>query len=108
MTEENRKHIKEILETYNKDLSEILGAIANDSRIILMASLVENPREFSELKEIVGLSKTALAHHLERLTNVGLLRNISRGRYELTSDGYDLLASIATAYVDSKRKRETV
>ena len=107
MTEKNKDHLKEILISHKKDLSDILGAIANDSRIQIMASLINNSKEFSELKEIVGLSKTALAHHLERLTSADLLKNISRGRYELTSDGEELLLSIASSYADSQRKRES-
>lgn len=106
MTEKNKDHLKEVLLSHKKDLSEVLGALANDSRIQIMASLINNPKEFSELKEIVGLSKTALAHHLERLTSADVLMNVSRGRYELSSDGEDLLLSIALAYTDSQRRKE--
>ncbi|HUU79130.1 MAG TPA: effector binding domain-containing protein [candidate division Zixibacteria bacterium] len=106
MNEEKRNHIKEILEIYYQDLSEILGAISNDNRIQLMASLIENPKEFSELKELVKLSKTALAHHLERLTEVGLVKSVTRGHYELTKDGYEMLYAIASTFTETKRKRE--
>ncbi|NHJ05588.1 MAG: ArsR family transcriptional regulator [Candidatus Heimdallarchaeota archaeon] len=104
--EEIRKQAKEILETYFKDISEILGSISNESRIQLLASLIGNSQEFSELKELIGLSKTALAHHLERLIVTGLIINVSRGRYELTQDGLDMLVAIVTAYEATKRKKE--
>ena len=106
MNIEDRKKTKKILETYFEDLSEILGSISNVSRIQLMASLLEKNQEFSELKELVGLSKTALAHHLERLTETGLIRNVSRGRYELTQDGSEMLFTITSTYMETKRKKE--
>jgi len=88
------------------DLAEVLSAIANKSRLQLIESLLEGPNEFSELKEIVKLSKTALAHHLEKLVSFGILVNTSRGKYKLSEDGKVLFFAIKEAYIKSQVKRK--
>ncbi|MHA1221430.1 MAG: GyrI-like domain-containing protein, partial [Candidatus Heimdallarchaeota archaeon] len=67
--------------------------------------LKNQPGEFSELKKVTKLSKTALAHHLEKLVKYGILKNTSRGKYALTEDGSDLFATIVDAYESSKRRK---
>ena len=89
-----------------EDLAEVLSAIANKSRLQLIESLLEGPNEFSELKEIVKLSKTALAHHLEKLVSFGILVNTSRGKYKLSEDGKVLFFAIKEAYIKSQVKKK--
>lgn len=88
------------------DLAEVLSVIANKSRLQLIESLLEGPSEFSELKEIVKLSKTALAHHLEKLVSFGILVNTSRGKYKLSEDGKVLFYSIKEAFLKSQVKKK--
>ena len=89
-----------------EDLAEVLSAIANKSRLQLIESLLEGPNEFSELKEIVKLSKTALAHHLEKLVSFGILVNTSRGKYKLSEDGKVLFFAIKEVYIKSQVKKK--
>ena len=88
------------------DLAEVLSAIANKSRLQLIESLLEDPNDFSELKEVVKLSKTALAHHLEKLVSYGILVNTSRGKYKLSEDGKVLFFAIKEAYIKSQVKKK--
>jgi len=88
------------------DLAEVLSAIANKSRLQLIESLLEGPNDFSELKEVVKLSKTALAHHLEKLVSYGILVNTSRGKYKLSEDGKVLFFAIKEAYIKSQVKKK--
>ncbi len=88
------------------DLAEVLSAIANKSRLQLIESLLEGPNDFSKLKEVVKLSKTALAHHLEKLVSFGMLVNTSRGKYKLSEDGKVLFFAIKEAYIKSQVKRK--
>ncbi|MCE7746100.1 MAG: ArsR family transcriptional regulator [Candidatus Heimdallarchaeota archaeon] len=88
------------------DLAKVLSAIANKSRLQLIESLLEGPNEFSELKEIVKLSKTALAHHIEKLVSFGILVNTSRGKYKLSEDGKVLFFAIKEAYIKSQVKKK--
>ncbi|MCK5045797.1 MAG: effector binding domain-containing protein [Candidatus Heimdallarchaeota archaeon] len=89
-----------------EDLAEVLSAIANKSRLQLIESLLEGPNDFSELKEVVKLSKTALAHHLEKLVSYGILVNTSRGKYKLSEDGKVLFFAIKEAYIKSQVKKK--
>ncbi|HUT82107.1 MAG TPA: GyrI-like domain-containing protein [Candidatus Bathyarchaeia archaeon] len=89
-----------------EDLAEVLTAYANISRLQIISSLTKSNKEFSELKEITELSKTALAHHLEKLVKYGIIENTSRGKYEITSDGLTIYQSIIETYIGSKRRKE--
>ena len=89
-----------------EDLAEVLSAIANKSRLQLIESLLEGPNDFSELKEVVKLSKTALAHHLEKLVSYGILVNTSRGKYKLSEDGKVLFFAIKEVYIKSQVKKK--
>ena len=106
MHNEKNGYLKEDIHISFEDLSEVLGAIANVNRIIILKSLKDNKKEFSELKEITRLSKTALAHHLEKLITYGLIKNVSRGKYDLTEDGLELFLAIIDTYIGSKRRVE--
>lgn len=88
------------------ELAEVLSAIANKSRLQLIESLLEGPNDFSELKEVVKLSKTALAHHLEKLVSYGILVNTGRGKYKLSEDGKVLFFAIKEAYIKSQVKKK--
>jgi len=90
-----------------EDLAEVLGALANISRLQIVSFLKNKPGEFSELKEETKLSKTALAHHLEKLVKYGILKKTARGKYTLTEDGSDLFVTIVGAYESSKRRIAT-
>ncbi|NPE09469.1 MAG: ArsR family transcriptional regulator [Asgard group archaeon] len=88
------------------ELAEVLSAIANKSRLQLIESLLEGPNDFSGLKEVVKLSKTALAHHLEKLVSYGILVNTGRGKYKLSEDGKVLFFAIKEAYIKSQVKKK--
>lgn len=106
MENENNNYLQLILEKFIDDLSETLGAYANISRLQIISSLMNQSREFSEFKEITNLSKTALAHHLEKLVKYGIIENTSRGKYDLTEDGQEIFSSIINSYANSKRRIE--
>jgi predicted transcriptional regulator YdeE/DNA-binding HxlR family transcriptional regulator len=88
------------------DLADLIGAYGNVSRLQIIVSLKDDLHEFSELKEITQLSKTALAHHLEKLVKFGIIENTSRGKYKLTTDGFEIFTAILNAYKNSKRRVE--
>jgi DNA-binding transcriptional ArsR family regulator len=86
-----------------KDLAEVLGALANEKRLRALSALLVRPRLFSELRELTGLQKTALSHHLGLLVKTEVIKQESRGRYEITPDGQALLTVISTAYLETDR-----
>ncbi len=104
---DNLEHdVVEIISGSEADVAVVLSAIANKVRMEILTSLHREQKEFSELLEISGLSKTALAHHLNRLVESGIIVHVSRGLYEISSDGADFLKSISAAYASSKRRQD--
>lgn len=87
------------------EVSELVKAAAHSNRLQVMALLADGPKEFSYLLEKVGLSKTALANHIERVLGLGLVERVERGEYRLTEDGIELLGAIATFYEGSKARQ---
>ncbi len=98
--------VTETLKSSGKDIALILRSLAHKKRLEILTSLWVGPRTFSELQEVTGLGKTALAHHLELLVRTGLLNHGGRGHYELNCDGREFLSAIGITYTSSRRRRE--
>lgn len=105
MAKEQSKNIQ-ALEPFIEDITEILGATANTYRLQILINLNRSIQDFSELLSITKLSKTALAHHMEKLVTADLVENISRGKYRLTTNGLELLDGIANSFINSNIKKE--
>lgn len=89
-----------------KDIAYMLSAIANEKRLQILTALLHRPRLFSELREMTGLGKTALSHHLGLLVKAGVILQKSRGRYEVSADGQVMLTAISSAYLETQRRQE--
>ena len=89
-----------------KDLAIVLGALANEKRLRILSALLIRPRLFSDLRDLSGLGKTALAHHLGLLVKAGIINQQGRGQYEMASDGVALLSAISSTYLESLRYSE--
>lgn len=103
MKPENIK--KEVLESRDQ-LTRLLKAVAHGERLHVLALLVNRQQEFSSLLEETGLSKTALANHLNQLIDSGLIERPERGVYRITIDGKELLESLAVTYSNSQIREE--
>ncbi len=53
--------------------ANLLKAISNDKRLLILCALYKNERCVGDLEEIVGLSQSALSQHLARLRRDGLV-----------------------------------
>ena len=104
MTAHDSDKIFEILSRSKDDIALILGSLAHETRLQIIQMLCIDEREFNELMEATGLSKTALVHHLNKLVKSGVLNHIERGRYILTEDGLSLAGLITTFYETSQRR----
>lgn len=51
----------------------LLKALSNEKRLLIMCALYKQERCVGELEEIVGLSQSALSQHLARLRHDGLV-----------------------------------
>jgi len=89
-----------------RGLAGLLKSAANPARVQILASLLHGSHEFSQLMQKTKLSKTALANHVNRLMETGLIERVARGEYTLTTDGRELLKAALTVYRNSARREE--
>ena len=71
---------------------ELLKAMANEWRLMILCQLSEGEKTVSELQEILGLSQSALSQHLAVLRR----ERIVRSRKEAQSVSYSLSGDEAT------------
>lgn len=67
---------------------DLLGAMANRSRLLIMCQLAGGEKSVSELQPLIGLSQSALSQHLAVLRRKRLVRTRREGQsifYALTS-----------------------
>lgn len=62
-------------------LAEIFGAIADPTRIRILAALSEGERGAGELAALLGLTPSAVSHQLRLLRNLRLVRKRREGRH---------------------------
>lgn len=67
------------------------------SKMHRIVDLCEEPRRFSELKKMVGISDAGLNKDLKSLQKLGWLEKLEDGRYGLTKVGRDMLPNIRRA-----------
>lgn len=54
--------------------SQLLKAIANEYRLLILCNLMEGEKQVAELNELIDLSQSALSQHLSRLRQEGLVQ----------------------------------
>ena len=74
--------------------SQLLKALANEHRLMVLCALAEGEHSVSELNEMVDLSQSALSQHLARLREDGLVTTRREGLTIHYSLGEPLAASI--------------
>jgi DNA-binding transcriptional ArsR family regulator len=68
--------------------SDLLGAMANTSRLMIMCQLADGEKSVSDLQPMIGLSQSALSQHLAVLRRKQLVRTRRDGQsiyYSLSS-----------------------
>lgn len=60
--------------------SELLKALANESRLRILCELLEGERCVNILERVVGLSQSALSQHLARLRRDGVVKTRRDGK----------------------------
>jgi len=81
------------------EAAELLSALANGKRLMIMCHLLENEVSVNTLAEKVGLSQSALSQHLAKLRALELVATRRDGQtiyYRLASD--DVRAVLQTLY----------
>lgn len=104
MDEMSPHELKEILSESPETLSDLVKGVAHVHRLEVLALLLDGPKEFSSLLDVVKVSKTALANHVTHMMNKGFVERSERGMYQITAEGQSLLTAVATFYKDSKAR----
>jgi DNA-binding transcriptional ArsR family regulator len=81
-------------------LTAVLRAVADESRLRTLRLIAERPRSTQELAPLVGISEAALSKHLRTLTDAGLLQRRREGYYVLYQLAADRVAAIAPSLDD--------
>lgn len=61
------------LTSRSEEVAELLKAMSNSHRLLILCELSNGERSVSALEEIVGLSQSALSQHLARLRESGIV-----------------------------------
>lgn len=70
-------------------VADLFSALSDTSRVRIIASLVDGEMNVGALAETVGISESAISHHLRLLRQLRLVRSEKRGRevfYSLDDD----------------------
>ena len=69
--------------------------LSSETRMEILNSLADRRKTLTELAKEIGLSKSSVKDHLEKLERAGLIRRIDEGRkwiyYEITQEGLRIL-----------------
>lgn len=98
--EKHRLAAKTIAE-YGEDIAQVMGSLSSRSRLLILSNLLRSPASFTQLRSATGLSKTALAHHLNILVQSRLVNHPGRGRYELSPEGAEMVETLIAVYAHS-------
>lgn len=77
------------METSAHSASEMMKALANEHRLLILCQLADSEKTVGELTRLVGLAQSAVSQHLARLRREGLVSTRRDGQtiwYSLTSD----------------------
>lgn len=79
----------EKLEARAEEASQLLAAMANPKRLLILCNLLEREMNVTDLSERVGLAQSPLSQHLSKLRAWGLVKTRREGQqinYSLASD----------------------
>lgn len=77
------------LEPRAEEAAQLLTAMANPKRLLILCNLIEQERSVNELARIVALEQSPLSQHLAKLRALGLVKTRRHGQiiyYRLASD----------------------
>ncbi|PXA99495.1 transcriptional regulator [Nostoc sp. 3335mG] len=84
------------LEPRAEEAAQLLTAMANTKRLLILCNLVEQERSVSELSRLVELEQSPLSQHLSKLRALGLVKTRRDGQtifYRLASEPVSKLLS---------------
>jgi DNA-binding transcriptional ArsR family regulator len=77
--------------------SRLLGAMCNETRLVLLCQLVDAERSVNELAELLGVAQSTVSQHLALLRREGFVRS----RREAQTHYYSLAGDEARAILEA-------
>ena len=77
--------------------SQLLKAMANEYRLLILCNLMEGEKQVGELNELINLSQSALSQHLARLRQDGLVQTRRESQaifYSLASNEVEQIIAV--------------
>lgn len=62
------------LTSRSEEVAELLKAMSNSRRLLILCELNNGEQSVSSLEEVVGLSQSALSQHLAKLREAGIVK----------------------------------
>ena len=62
-------------------MAELFSSLGDNSRVQIIAALMDGEMNVSALAAIVGISESAISHHMRQLRQLRLVRTRKDGRY---------------------------
>lgn len=88
---------------------DLLGAMSNPSRLLIMCHLAESEKSVGELQPLIGLGQSALSQHLAVLRERRLVRTRRNGQqifYRIASpEAEAVMHTLHEEFCSPKRKR---
>jgi DNA-binding transcriptional ArsR family regulator len=97
---------KELDTDSRMNLAKILRTLGHPKRIEILKLLHKSQLEYSTILRNIGISRTALANHLNLLVETGMIQRMERGLYSLTEDGHSFYNSMTHTYFESKTRTQ--
>lgn len=88
-----------------KEITSILKTMGSPNRLMILAYLMDSPRNFAYIMNKLKIKRTTLNHHLEMLMDKGLIEKEEWGRYKITEDGLKFLETITDTYQHMSSKQ---
>ncbi|MCE7738920.1 MAG: effector binding domain-containing protein [Candidatus Heimdallarchaeota archaeon] len=102
----NKESIQLFILESLEEISNLHKALDHPIRLEILARLLTEPMEFSDLQEKLRIAKTSLANHLTTLVDCGLVEKRERGLYQISFDGEDILTSSAKIFLEIKVREQ--
>lgn len=77
----NPNQLAQLNESQAAQMAELFSSLGDSNRVQIIAALTAGEMNVSALADIVGISESAISHHMRQLRQLRLVRTRKDGRY---------------------------
>lgn len=98
----------EAMQAQANKATELLGAMCNEKRLMILCQLIDTERSVNELAELLDAAQPTVSQHLALLRRQGLVTSRQQGQthlYSLTgNEAREVIGTLQSLYCDSRTK----